>query len=383
MRRTLAWLHRWVSLSAGLLLALLGLTGTLMVWQAELDATLNPQWHANASGGCAASAQPVADTLAVLAREAPAARAALVLAPARPGGAYQVWEARDARTRLRTEHFIDADCGRYLGSRVRGAWQMDRQHAVPALYDLHSRLLAGETGHLVVGAGGLVLLGLAASGIALAWPRGGAAGWRRALGIKTGASRARLWFDVHRASGLWLAPLCLLLAATGAALVFDRQARELVGLVLPVKALPKMAKPAVTAAPASTLAPDELLQRAQQLFPQARWSRLALPTESGGAAEVRLLQPGEPRIDTGSTRVRLDASGKVLAVHDPLRSSAGNVLLDWVFPLHSGEALGLAARVLWSVFGLLPTLLLGSGAWLWWRRTAARRSAAALRAAEA
>jgi uncharacterized iron-regulated membrane protein len=87
---------------------------------------------------------------------------------------------------------------------------------------------------------------------------------------------------------------------------------------------------------------------------------------------VRLLQPGEPRADTGNTRVRLDAAGRIVAVHDPLRAPAGNVLLDWVFPLHSGEAFGLVARVLWSAFGTVPALLLGSGLYLWWRRTRKR-----------
>lgn len=367
MRKAFVFAHRWVALISGLLLALLGLTGTLMVWQAEIDAALNPQWFARGAARCAPSSRPVADVLALLAREVPAAHAALVVAPPRAGAAYQVWERRDAATGLRREHFVDADCARYLGSRERSALRADRAHAVPALYELHSRLMAGEGGHVAVGIGALVLLGLAVSGIVLAWPRGGVAGWRRALGVKTGASSARLWFDIHRASGLWLAPLCLLLAITGAALVFDRQARELVGLALPVQTLPKLPKTAAPSA-AATASPDELVQQALRLFPQAHWSRLTLPSEAGGVAEVRLLQTGEPRIDTGSTRVRLDAEGRVLARHDPLHAAAGSVLLDWVFPLHSGEALGLAARVLWSLFGVLPVLLLGSGAWLWWRR---------------
>lgn len=368
MRRAFVLAHRWVALLAGLLLALLGLTGSLMVWQAELDAALNPAWFAR-DAACAAPVQPVAQVLAVLAQQAPQARTALVVAPTMPGAAYQVWERRDPATSLRREHFIDPACGQYLGSRVRGAWRLDRAHAVPLLYELHSRLLAGETGHIVVGVGALVLLGLTLSGVWLAWPRS-LAGWRKALAIKTGAAPIRLWFDVHRALGLWLAPLAVLLSVTGAALVFSTQARSLVAGVLPTERLARM--PASAPSDAAALVPlDELVQQAQRAFPQARWSRLTLPAGSEAVAEVRLLQPGEPRVDTGNTRVRLAATGAVLARYDPLQAPSGSMVLDWVFPLHSAEALGWVARLLWSLFGLLPALLLGTGAWLWWRRRAA------------
>jgi uncharacterized iron-regulated membrane protein len=121
------------------------------------------------------------------------------------------------------------------------------------------------------------------------------------------------------------------------------------------------------------MAPDALVRQALREFPDAQWSRLTLPAGDGAIAEVRLLQRAEPRADTGNTRVRLSVDGHVIARHDPLQAPAGSVLLDWVFPLHSGEALGIAARVLWSAFGLVPALLMGSGAWLWWRRTRVKR----------
>jgi uncharacterized iron-regulated membrane protein len=380
MRRALALLHRWVALLAGLLLALLGLTGSVMVWQAEIDAALNPPWFAppaDPEAVCAEAGEPVATTLDVLRRAAPQARPAIVLAPARPGAAHQVWEHRDAASGLRREHFIDADCEQYLGSRLRGAWQLDRAHIVPLLYELHSKLLAGETGHLVAGGGALVLLALALSGLWVAWPaRSSAAGWRRALSIRSDASRQRLWYDVHRAFGLWLLPLVLLMSLTGAALVFDKTARAMVSSVLPVDALPRLpGAPGNVGASAPALPLDLLVARAGERFPHARWSRLTLTIGRDAGAEVRLLQPGEPRADTGSTRVRFDAAGHIVAVLDPLRTAAGGVLLDWVFPLHSGEALGLAARLLWTAFGLLPALLLGSGLWLWWRRKRRRHAA--------
>lgn len=387
LRKTLAWLHRWVSLIAGILLVVLGLSGSLLVWQAELDAALNPRWFQplpaceTAPAAPTAPPAPVARVLEVLQQAAPGRRAAIVVAPHQAGAAYQVWERRDAQG-LRREHFIDAACGRYLGYRERGAVRWDAAHLVPTVYELHRYFWSGEGGATLAGSAGLLLLGLGLSGLVLAWPRqaGRWASWRRVLSVRWDVAAARRWYDVHRSVGLWLAPLLILLSLTGAALVFGDTTRAWVAAVLPTETLARLPKPEGKAGgkPREAGAPvawpvDAWVARAEQEFPQARWSRLTLPVGVGkgeglGPVEVRLLQPGEPRADTGNTRVRLSAQGAVLQRYDPLQAPAGNVLLNWLFPLHSAEAFGLLARLLWSLFGLVPSLLLATGLWLWWRR---------------
>ena len=54
-------------------------------------------------------------------------------------------------------------------------------------------------------------------------------------------------------------------------------------------------------------------------------------------------------------------------------SRAGSRFMGWQFPLHNGDALGLAGR--WLVFlgGWLPALLFGTGLYLWWRKHQLRR----------
>lgn len=390
-RKGLAWLHRWVSLAAGLLVVVLGLSGSLLVWQAELDAALNPDWFrplpACAAGGAAELGHadaPVARVLSLFHEQAPGRSAAIVVAPSEAGAAYQVWERRDARG-VRREHFLDPRCGRYLGYRDRGLVRWDARHLVPTVYELHRYFWSGENGAIAAGTGGLILLGLGLSGLVLAWPRQALrwASWRRVLGVQWQAAAARRWYDLHRALGFWLAPLLILLSLTGAALVFGDTSRAWIAAMLPTDAQARMPRQSQAGEPkgqSAALTPDEWVALAQAQFPQAHWSRLTLPAGKG-VVEVRLLQPGEPRADTGNTRVRLSPSGALLKRYDPLSAPAGNVLIDWLFPLHSAEAFGLAARVLWTIFGLVPTLLLGTGLWLWQRRRlAALRSARERRA---
>lgn len=56
--------------------------------------------------------------------------------------------------------------------------------------------------------------------LALTFPRGGPfwRRWRRAWRIEAGASRYRLWHDIHQAFGLWTWVVLLTLAVSGVAM---------------------------------------------------------------------------------------------------------------------------------------------------------------------
>lgn len=362
-------LHRWVALTLGSWFALLGLTGMLLVWHGEIDRALNPAWFAPRLE-CHASQpkEPVRQVLNVYAH-AHRDAATQVMASEAAGAAYVVWSK--ATKGGRTQHFIDAACGRYLGSREWGAVRLDRAHLVPALYELHRSLLSGDVGHVLVGAAGLWLLGVTITGAINAWPRTSTrTAWTRTLTVKAGAGRRRRYYDLHRATGMWLLPFLLLMSISGAYLCFPKQARTLVAGVLPT-APPVRAVwyPApATGTKGQQPGPDDFVNRSEKLWTQATWSRLQLPAKAGDSYEVRLLQAGEPRKDTGDTRVRFGPDGRVLEIRDPLSAPAGDTVIAWLFPLHSGEALGTTGRVAWTVFGTLPLLLFVTGVWLWIQR---------------
>lgn len=363
-------LHRWVALALGAWFALLGLTGALLVWHAEADRALNPQWFAPQQRCVATTDTPIAASLSVFARAVEGGRATQVMAPTAPGAAFTVWQ-KPVVDGLRRQHFIDADCGRYLGWRDWGAPRFDRAHIVPAVYELHRSLLSKEAGHVAVGFAGLLLLFVAGTGALVAWPRHGTReAWRRTLTVKPAAGAHRRYYDLHRATGMWLLLFLLLMAATGTYLCFPKQTRALVATFLPTA--PANLREAAPQ-PGARIGPDALALHAQALWRDARWTRLQIPDGVAVAYDVRLLQRGERRIDTGDTRVRIGVDSRVVDIRDPLRAPAGDRLLAWLFPLHSGEALGMTGRIAWTVFGLAPPLLFATGLWLWLKRRQARR----------
>lgn len=364
-------LHRWVALALGLWFGVLGLTGALLVWHAEVDRALNPAWFAPLPGCGRVEARPIAASLDLFHRQVQSGTAIQILAPVTPGAAYVVVQKPGADG-LRRQHFVDANCGRYLGSRVWGAARIDRAHFVPAVYELHRSLLSKEAGHVAVGLAGLAFLFVAVSGIVTAWPRHASReAWKRTLSIKQGASRHRFFYDLHRAAGTWLFGFLLLMTLTGAYLCFPKQGRALVAMALPTQ--PADMREAGTVPENAGRDLDALVRKAQSLWPDTQWTRVQLQGKPPGAYDVRLLQRSELRVDTGDTRVRMSMNGRVVDIRDPLKAPGGDQLLSWLFPLHSGEALGLIGRLAWTLFGFGPVLLFATGLWLWLRRSGSRQ----------
>jgi uncharacterized iron-regulated membrane protein len=68
-------------------------------------------------------------------------------------------------------------------------------------------------------------------------------------------------------------------------------------------------------------------------------------------------------------------SGEILKAYDSGTGSAGDVLLDWQWPLHSGHAFGWAGRILVFLGGLACPVLYVTGLIRWLQKRRAKRLA--------
>jgi uncharacterized iron-regulated membrane protein len=60
-------------------------------------------------------------------------------------------------------------------------------------------------------------------------------------------------------------------------------------------------------------------------------------------------------------------------VQDPKNFTSGETFLDWIYPLHCGEAFGNAGRWFIVGMGLVPLILFVTGFLRWrWKRRAPR-----------
>jgi uncharacterized iron-regulated membrane protein len=105
---------------------------------------------------------------------------------------------------------------------------------------------------------------------------------------------------------------------------------------------------------------------AQALFPEGRVSRVSFPAKAGQPFEIRVRQPMELRQGPGATRISIDSGdGRVLTVIDPERHRGGDRFLSWLFPLHTGEAFGVAGRIFISFLGMMPLAFFITGLVIW------------------
>jgi uncharacterized iron-regulated membrane protein len=376
-RRLVVLVHLWVGLTAGLVVSVVGLTGSLTVFAPELSAALAPGLLRvpPASRGL-----PPLDTREVVRRVEAATGAGVESVQWPLRGRETYWlklVGREAWV------FADPHTGAVLGT--------DRDAAPIRFFawvlDVHTTLTMEEFGSRVTGAASLALaLVLVSSGLFLWWPRG-----RRPLGTRLGqaarvrwrgATRRRRTFDLHNAGGAWASVPLVVLAVTGSYWSFPAAGQRLVDAV--TQSAPSTAFPSTAEAePRSTprAGPDgrplrprslgEVLAATDTLFPGHARRNLWMTGDRTGVVYLSWIR--EPRIAPGGEYRpmawldRYDA--RPLRVYDPARAPLGTRLTNvWLPPVHFGEVGGLPTRVLACAAGLVPAGLYGTGALLWRRR---------------
>jgi uncharacterized iron-regulated membrane protein len=101
-------------------------------------------------------------------------------------------------------------------------------------------------------------------------------------------------------------------------------------------------------------------------FPRATLRRVTTPLGDNGTYRINLRQSGEINQKHPFTMVWIDRwSGQIKTVRDPGQFSYGEKLMTWMWPLHTGEALGGMGRLAWFIAGLCPAYFYVSGLLYW------------------
>ncbi|MEE4140897.1 sulfite reductase flavoprotein subunit alpha [Pseudomonas viridiflava] len=375
MKKVLFQLHWFFGITAGLVLALMGITGALYSFEDEILDALNPN---------VLLVQPQGETLppvelvrrlesatgmtvAILRVETVGNRVAQVFFSPRPG------ERRGPKRNF------DPYTGELKGDGV-------GEEFFDFILRLHRFLAMGEVGKQVTAACTLVLVFFCLSGLYLRWPRK-ALNWRVWLTLDWAKKGRSFNWDLHSVFGTWCLLFYLLFAITGLSWSYDWVSNGLNRLLgdAPAEQRKGGGGRGVNMSKDSPPAPlvvdyvaiwDSLQKTAG---PELSAYNLRLPSAGGQPATVFYLLKDSPH-PRALNSVTLDpASGAVSSVSRYAERSLGAQLLISNYALHVGSYFGIVGRIVMTVASLMMPLFFITGWLLYLDRRRKKRQVKAAR----
>ncbi|WP_323158344.1 sulfite reductase flavoprotein subunit alpha [Pseudomonas viridiflava] len=375
MKKVLFQLHWFFGITAGLVLALMGITGALYSFEDEILDALNPN---------VLLVQPQGETLppvelvrrlesatgltvAILRVETVGNRVAQVFFTPRPG------ERRGPKRNF------DPYTGELKGDGV-------GEEFFDFILRLHRFLAMGEVGKQITAACTLVLVFFCVSGLYLRWPRK-ALNWRVWLTLDWAKKGRSFNWDLHAVFGTWCLLFYLLFAITGLNWSYDWVSNGLNRLLgdAPAEQRKGGGGRGVNMSKDSALAPlvvdyvaiwDSLQKTAG---PELSAYNLRLPSAGGQPATVFYLLKNSPH-PRALNSVTLDpASGAISSVSRYAERSLGAQLLISNYALHVGSYFGIVGRIVMTAASLMMPLFFITGWLLYLDRRRKKRQVKAAR----
>jgi uncharacterized iron-regulated membrane protein len=362
-------IHLWIGVSLLLLLAPLGLSGSLLVWDVGLDKLIHPARYAVHAG------EQAPDAYLAAARQAFAGRvvAAQIRLPESadlpvavvgyaPGKAAPGQQRPPSMTA-----WLDPATARVLDV---GDPRKDLRGII---HRLHGNMLLTQNGRPVVGWLGLAMLVMSLTGLVVWWPRNN----NFAMGLRWTRSGS-VFGNLHHMMGFWISLPLAILSATGAYIAFRQTMHALTAPLQPASQDRRAGeRPGFAATlPSPALTADLALTAARAADPSLTGARLVsinLPTEGGRkpAWRFQFRASGPAPVTVRVT----DVDGKARLQDGPATDGpgGGDPIAKTMRELHDGGHYGLAWRIIIALAGLAPTILglTGIVVWLSRRRIAA------------
>lgn len=380
LKKVLFQVHWFFGITAGLILALMGITGALYSFEDEITELLNP-------GIVLVQPQSVQLTPVELTRKIEAdtgKKISMYRIEVDGNHAGQVYYTPPPGERRGMMQYFDPYTGEITGSAVGDDF-------FGFILTLHRFLAAGEIGKQVTAACTLILVFFCLSGLYLRWPRQ-ALNWRVWLTLDWAKKGRSFNWDLHSVFGTWCLIIYLLLALTGLMWSyqwFNEGMTRLIGDSASIEqrkggggGRPGGRNGQQEPAAAPTVDYVAIWDSIQKTAgPDLRGYNLRLPNAAGQPATVYYLLKTAPH-ERALNVMSLDpATGKVKDVSRYADKGFGGQLLASTYALHVGSYFGLTGRLIITFAALLMPLFFITGWLLYLDRRRKKRQVKAARGA--
>ncbi|MGZ0076909.1 PepSY-associated TM helix domain-containing protein [Methylomonas sp. YC3] len=374
------WLdvHLWLGLSLGLLLSIYGITGSFLVFYAEIDEWLHPGLL-TVERPQDEQYRPLADIFAAGKTVMPPdAKHVFSVYPRNGNAAFKLryqfptTDTENERWIVGVNPYTAQVTGKMLLTRS-GDWLPAT--FIDCVFELHYALLipSEDISAVIVGVSGALLIISTLTGIIVWWPLTGH--WRNALTFKAKAGKVRFNYDLHKTSGFYTLLVMLPVLFSGIYMVLPHNVVPVLELFSPVTyRYWFQSQPPYPNAPAIGM--DQAVAIAFKQYPQGRphWIYGASePTKTYTVCQDGVDAPGS--ILQRRCTVIDRYTGKILDLDDPSlpTATAGEIFTHWQWPLHSGQAFGMTGRILVFITGLACPVLFVTGVIRWLQKATAQQ----------
>jgi uncharacterized iron-regulated membrane protein len=343
MRKWLLNLHLYVALVAAAFLLILGITGSIMAFEGELDHFSNPSlFYVQPQAG---PSLPIASLVDRVRQKYPGEEIGGIELSQRPDESFVVETSARAV-------FINGYTGEILGMR-------DGPTLLDYVHQLHIRLMFGQ-GKTIVGLAGIAMFFLVLSGIMLWWRQ-------KRLTIKWNGTSFRTMFDLHTVTGIYSALFLLFLSGTGIVIAYE-------GSIFPWLYKTTNTQPIRRGYPSTVqegvkpIGPEHALAIATAEIQGAAPIAIALPLKPKDSYTIRMRFP-EDLTPGGRSWVCVDQySGKVLVAQNS-RTAPGPTRAQILNrAIHTGDIFGVFSKIVLSLSSLLVVVQALSGISMWLKR---------------
>jgi len=369
VRRVWVLTHLWLGVTLGVIGALVGVTGSVLVFDRAIDGVQNPQRYATSGKEIALpyaeyaqrGARVVGDGARVVNLRIPHEGETPVVVFVRASANGSEGGAAGPLRRV----YLDPPTGLVLDAPTQTG-------LIGWAHDFHESLrLRDYNGREVVGVVGIAMLISSLSGVYLWWPRRRVR--RKDFAFRRGAAMSR---NLHLTLGIWGALVLAMLSFTGIFLAFPDAGRASVGSFIAVSpSMRGLQAPESPDAKGRAITPDDAVATARSRYSGSTVAGIGFPAGFRGVYRIALREAGD-HSERGMTVVFIDPrSAAVLRQADPSSQTRGDAFLAFMRPLHEGEALGIGGRIVIAFVGLLPALFVVTGTMMWLRSRRVRQPA--------
>lgn len=353
-------LHLWLGLGSGLVVFIVALTGSLLVFEEELEPIIHAQFHL--------IKPPVNGQLLPLDQLVKTATGQF---PGKKVNRIEV-EPHPERTviiRLKQSNnpkdLLSIAMNPYTGQVV--ATRQEQKSFFPVVLQLHRYLCLGETGKIITGISCSMFLIIMFTGLILWWPN--RKNKQQRFTIRWGASSKRLTWDLHAIFGFYVLPFVFLIASTG--LIWSyKWVNNLLFYAFDGKPQTKREAPVnpVSATPLQTDIYQRIYAKTNELLPYTGPITIAL-AEKDSLSITSSKKNHDATISNIVDFLYFDnKTGDLIKKRLYTDETRGFKARRMIFPIHTGSLLGWPTKIIALFVALIAASLPITGFLIWWNK---------------